>query len=42
MKQRNRLLLLIASVAAVAQIATVSLAQDAEPLWAHAPDTISS
>lgn len=42
MKQCNRLLLLIASVAAVAQIATVSLAQDAETLWAYAPDTISS
>ena len=41
MKQCNRLLLLIASVAAVAQIATVSFAQDADPLWAHAPETIS-
>ena len=41
MHLRRRLLLVLAS-AAIAQIATVSLAQGAEPLWAHAPDTISS
>ena len=41
MKQCNRLLRLIAMVTAVAQIAIVSLAQDTEPLWAHAPETIS-
>jgi len=39
---RRRLFLILASAAAIAQIATVSLAQGAEPLWAHAPDTISS
>ncbi|SPJ29442.1 alpha/beta hydrolase [Falsiruegeria mediterranea] len=42
MKHRNRPIWLIASVVAVAQIATQAPAQGAEPLWAHAPETISS
>jgi acetyl esterase/lipase len=41
MHQLQRLLLVLARAAASAQIATASLAQGAEPLWAHAPGTIS-
>lgn len=35
------LLLFLGSAVAIMQIATASLAQGAEPLWAHSPDTIS-
>ncbi|WP_417671822.1 alpha/beta hydrolase [Roseibium sp.] len=41
MHLRHRLLSVLASAVAIAQIATTSLAQGAEPLWAHTPDTIS-
>jgi len=41
MKLLKRLILLIVSVAAVAQISTQAPAQGVEPLWSHAPDTIS-